>query len=125
MPLNSRRRQHFNAIKARCADGVLEIEIPKQPRVAAKRIAVTVKLRRLDMAATEYCRPPSAFTSPMRLRMHTIIRLRRGTGPARLTRYRSGDSAGFGAHVHLPLEELMVAAPMGLGLEQRNVRVFQ
>jgi HSP20 family protein len=30
------------AIKARCADGVLEIEIPKQPRVEAKRIAVTV-----------------------------------------------------------------------------------
>lgn len=29
-------------IKARCADGVLEIEIPKQPRVEAKRIAVTV-----------------------------------------------------------------------------------
>jgi HSP20 family protein len=30
------------AIKARYADGVLEIEIPKQPRVEAKRIAVTV-----------------------------------------------------------------------------------
>jgi HSP20 family protein len=29
-------------IKARCADGVLEIEIPKQPRVEATRIAVTV-----------------------------------------------------------------------------------
>jgi len=29
-------------IKARCADGVLEIEIPKQARVEAKRIAVTV-----------------------------------------------------------------------------------
>ncbi|TLY60528.1 MAG: Hsp20/alpha crystallin family protein [Gammaproteobacteria bacterium] len=29
-------------IKARYADGVLEIEIPKQPRVEAKRIAVTV-----------------------------------------------------------------------------------
>jgi hypothetical protein len=25
------------------------------------------------MAATEYCRPPSAFTSPMRLRMRAII----------------------------------------------------
>ena len=31
-----------DGIKARCADGVLEIEIPKQPRVEAKRIAVTV-----------------------------------------------------------------------------------
>jgi len=31
-----------DAIKARCADGVLEIEIPKQPRVDAKRILVTV-----------------------------------------------------------------------------------
>jgi HSP20 family protein len=30
------------AIKARYADGVLEIEIPKQPRVDAKRIQVTV-----------------------------------------------------------------------------------
>jgi HSP20 family protein len=30
------------AIKARYTDGVLEIEIPKQPRVEAKRIAVTV-----------------------------------------------------------------------------------
>ena len=30
------------AIKARCADGVLEIEIPKQSRVEAKRIPVTV-----------------------------------------------------------------------------------
>jgi HSP20 family protein len=30
------------AIKARCADGVLEIEIPKQPRAETKRIAVTV-----------------------------------------------------------------------------------
>ena len=30
------------AIKARYADGVLEIEIPKQPRVEAKRILVTV-----------------------------------------------------------------------------------
>ena len=30
------------AIKARYVDGVLEIEIPKQPRVEAKRIAVTV-----------------------------------------------------------------------------------
>jgi HSP20 family protein len=30
------------AIKARYADGVLEIEIPKQPRVEAKRISVTV-----------------------------------------------------------------------------------
>jgi HSP20 family protein len=30
------------AIKARYADGVLEIEIPKQARVEAKRIAVTV-----------------------------------------------------------------------------------
>jgi HSP20 family protein len=30
------------AIKARYADGVLEIEIPKQPRVETKRIAVTV-----------------------------------------------------------------------------------
>jgi HSP20 family molecular chaperone IbpA len=30
------------AIKARYADGVLEIEIPEQPRVEAKRIAVTV-----------------------------------------------------------------------------------
>ena len=30
------------AIKARYADGVLEIEIPKQPRVEAKRIPVTV-----------------------------------------------------------------------------------
>ena len=30
------------AIKARYADGVLEIEIPKQPRVDAKRILVTV-----------------------------------------------------------------------------------
>jgi HSP20 family protein len=30
------------AIKARYAEGVLEIEIPKQPRVEAKRIAVTV-----------------------------------------------------------------------------------
>jgi HSP20 family protein len=29
------------AIKARYADGVLEIEIPKQPRVEAKRILVT------------------------------------------------------------------------------------
>ena len=29
-------------IKARYTDGVLEIEIPKQPRVEAKRIAVTV-----------------------------------------------------------------------------------
>jgi HSP20 family protein len=29
-------------IKARCTNGVLEIEIPKQPRVEAKRIAVTV-----------------------------------------------------------------------------------
>ena len=29
-------------IKARYADGVLEIEIPKQPRVEAKRISVTV-----------------------------------------------------------------------------------
>src|ERR1700736_5231956 len=29
------------AIKARCADGVLEIEIPKQPRVETKRIIVT------------------------------------------------------------------------------------
>ena len=33
---------HAEGIKARCADGVLEIEIPKQPRVEAKRIAVTV-----------------------------------------------------------------------------------
>ena len=33
---------HAEHIKARCADGVLEIEIPKQPRVEAKRIAVTV-----------------------------------------------------------------------------------
>jgi HSP20 family protein len=31
-----------DAIKARCADGVLEIEIPKQPRVEAKRIPITV-----------------------------------------------------------------------------------
>ena len=31
-----------DAIKARYADGVLEIEIPKQPRVEAKRILVTV-----------------------------------------------------------------------------------
>jgi HSP20 family protein len=31
-----------DAIRARCADGVLEIEIPKQPRVEAKRIPVTV-----------------------------------------------------------------------------------
>ena len=30
------------AIKARYADGVLEIEIPKQPRVESKRITVTV-----------------------------------------------------------------------------------
>jgi HSP20 family molecular chaperone IbpA len=30
------------AIKARYVDGVLEIEIPKQPRVEAKRITVTV-----------------------------------------------------------------------------------
>ncbi len=30
------------AIKARYADGVLEIEIPKQPRAEAKRISVTV-----------------------------------------------------------------------------------
>jgi HSP20 family protein len=30
------------AIKARYTDGVLEIEIPKQPRVESKRIAVTV-----------------------------------------------------------------------------------
>jgi HSP20 family protein len=30
------------AIKARYADGVLEIEIPKQPRVETKRIAITV-----------------------------------------------------------------------------------
>jgi len=30
------------AIKARYTDGVLEIEIPKQPQVEAKRIAVTV-----------------------------------------------------------------------------------
>src|ERR1700682_528606 len=30
------------AIKARYADGVLEIEIPKQPRVETKRISVTV-----------------------------------------------------------------------------------
>ena len=30
------------AIKARCADGVLEIEIPKQTRVEATRIPVTV-----------------------------------------------------------------------------------
>jgi len=30
------------AITARYADGVLEIEIPKQPRVETKRIAVTV-----------------------------------------------------------------------------------
>jgi len=30
------------AIKARYADGVLEIEIPKQPRVEAKRISVAV-----------------------------------------------------------------------------------
>jgi len=30
------------AIKARYADGVLEIEIPKQPRVEPKRITVTV-----------------------------------------------------------------------------------
>ncbi len=30
------------AIKARYADGVLEIEIPKQPRVEAKRIPITV-----------------------------------------------------------------------------------
>jgi HSP20 family protein len=30
------------AIKARYTDGVLEIEIPKQPRVETKRIAVTV-----------------------------------------------------------------------------------
>ena len=33
---------YAEGIKARCADGVLEIEIPKQPRVEAKRIAVTV-----------------------------------------------------------------------------------
>ena len=33
---------HAEAIKARYADGVLEIEIPKQPRVETKRIAVTV-----------------------------------------------------------------------------------
>jgi HSP20 family protein len=33
---------HAEGIKARCADGVLEIEIPKEPRVEAKRIAVTV-----------------------------------------------------------------------------------
>jgi HSP20 family protein len=32
----------FEAIKARYADGVLEIEIPKQPKVEAKRISVTV-----------------------------------------------------------------------------------
>jgi HSP20 family protein len=32
-----------DAIKARYADGVLEIEIPKQPRIEAKRIPVTVK----------------------------------------------------------------------------------
>jgi HSP20 family protein len=30
------------AIKARYTDGVLEIEIPKQPRVETKRIAITV-----------------------------------------------------------------------------------
>ena len=30
------------AIKARYVDGVLEIEIPKQPRVETKRISVTV-----------------------------------------------------------------------------------
>ena len=30
------------AIKARYVDGVLEIEIPKQPRVETKRIAITV-----------------------------------------------------------------------------------
>ncbi len=30
------------AIKARYADGVLEIQIPEQPRVEATRIAVTV-----------------------------------------------------------------------------------
>lgn len=30
------------AIKARYTDGVLEIEIPKQPRIEAKRITVTV-----------------------------------------------------------------------------------
>jgi HSP20 family protein len=30
------------AITARYADGVLEIEIPKQPRVAARRIQVSV-----------------------------------------------------------------------------------
>ena len=30
------------AIKARYADGVLEIDIPKQPRVETKRIAITV-----------------------------------------------------------------------------------
>jgi len=30
------------AIKARYTDGVLEVEIPKQPRVEGKRIAVTV-----------------------------------------------------------------------------------
>ena len=33
---------HAEAIKAHYADGVLEIEIPKQPRVETKRIAVTV-----------------------------------------------------------------------------------
>ena len=33
---------HAEGIKARCTDGVLEIEIPKQPRVEATRIAVTV-----------------------------------------------------------------------------------
>jgi HSP20 family protein len=31
-----------DAIKARYSDGVLEIEIPKQPRIEAKRIPVTV-----------------------------------------------------------------------------------
>jgi len=30
-------------------------------------------LRYSDMAATGYRRPPSAFTSPMRLRAHAII----------------------------------------------------
>jgi HSP20 family protein len=33
---------HAEGIKARCTDGVLEIEIPKQPRVEAKRSAFTV-----------------------------------------------------------------------------------
>jgi HSP20 family protein len=32
-----------DAIKARYTDGVLEIEIPKQPRIEAKRIPVTIK----------------------------------------------------------------------------------